>query len=695
MAHLFRFQGLSLRVFLIVPFLLEVFLAVGLTGWFSLRNGEKAVNELAKQLQGEVSDRIQQHLDNYLEKPVEINAFNAESLRLNVLSVDDPQGLARRFWQQIKVYGAVQYIYFGNEQGGYIGAGREQDGLTLEMTANFQPGSFQIWKTNRQGQRTEFLKSEPDYDTRQRAWYQDAIQRGQPDWHEVYLFVDGKLGLSATHPIFDDAGRPLGVLGVDYMLNGISEFLRSVPGSSHGTTFIMERPSGLLIGSSTPEQPLIEAQTPEDEAQRLGARQSSQPSIQQTAIELAQQVGNLSTLDEPLRFTYFLAGERQFVQVVPISVGDNLDWLIVVVMPESDFMAQINANTRNTILLCGIALAIAAVLGILTARAIVAPINQLNLAAQRLAEGDFSPTVPSHYSTHEIRTLATSFNQMAKQLRIAFLNLEKRVAERTNELATAKEIAEEASQAKSEFFARMTHDFCTPLNGILGYAQLLQQDVTLSPQQRHTLQTIHDYGVTLLGLVHNTLDLAQITAHQLDLEPCATNLASFLSEISALLRMHTAQKGLDCVAYWPATLPFAIFVDARRLHQVLVNVMSSAVQGVNSGTLHFAVTEVPGPDGRDWRHRAEQAQDPGHPPRITLRFHLDDRGIDGEPQSSQTLVLPAEAISDRLPDPLTNDLGLTISRQLLILMDSQLQITNTTEHRHQFHFELTVPVVMK
>ncbi|WP_084669087.1 cache domain-containing protein [Spirulina major] len=691
MPQLLPSRGLSLRFSLIVPFLIEILIAVGLTGWFSLRNGEKAVHELAEQLQGEVSDRIQQHLENYLEKPVEINAFNAESFRLDVLTADNPQELARRFWQQIRVYESVQYIYFGSEQGGYVGAGREQDGLTLEMTANFQPGSFQIWKTNSQGQRTEFLKSEPNYDPRQRDWYQDAIARRQPDWQEVYLFVDGKLGISATHPIFDNAGRPLGVLGVDYMLKGISDFLRSVPGSSHGTTFILEQSSGSLIGSSTEEKPLIEAQTPEDESQRLAARRSSQPSIQKTTDELIRQVGSTLTLNAPLRFTYDLAGERQFVQVVPIAVGDSLDWLIVVVMPESDFMAQINANTRNTIVLCGIALAIAALLGILTARTIAAPIAHLNLAAQRLASGDFTPTVSPHYPTREVRTLAASFNQMAKQLRISFLNLEKRVAERTAELAAAKEIAEQASQAKSEFFASMTHDFCTPLNAILSHTQTLQQDATLSPQQQHTLQTIYNCGVNLLGLINTTLDLAQITAHQLDLEPRTTNLASFLSELSALLQMHTAHKGLEFVSYGPATLPIAISVDERRLQQVLVNVVSSAVKVITRGTVYFSVTEVLGLEGRDWRQRGEQSQD--STPQITLRFHLDDRGIELEPQHYPTMVVSAEPMRDRLPDLLANDLGLIISRQLLILMDSQLQIT-TAGQSHQFYFELTVPVVM-
>ncbi|MDB9493041.1 ATP-binding protein [Spirulina major CS-329] len=474
---------IPLRSILIVPFLLQITVAVGLTGWLSLRNGQKAVNDLVQQLQLEVENRITQHLNDYLEKPVELNTFNAESLRINVLNTTDISGLERRFWQQIRVYTDVQYIYFASAQGGYIGAGRESEpaAVTIEGTPNFVPGDFQSWLTNDQGQRTELLYSEPDYDPRRRDWYKDAIAAGAPSWSDIYIFVDNQIGISATHPIFDASGNPQGVLAVDYLLTGMGQFLKSVPGSPHGTTFIMER-SGLLVASSTSEKPYIPADDPDGEVERLSARQSQYPAIQSTVAAFTQQVADFSELTEPLQFRYTLEGERQFVRVIPLEF-QGLDWLIVVVMPESDFMAQINANTRTTIVLCGVALAIATWLGIYTSRWISQPILKLNRATQSIATGDISQQLDTS-NINEISQLSHSFNRMVQQLEASFAalaktneQLETRVTERTTELRQALHDLQKAQTCMIQaekmsslgiLVAGLAHEINNPINFIHG-----------------------------------------------------------------------------------------------------------------------------------------------------------------------------------------------------------------------------------
>ena len=101
-AHL-KPHKIPLRLVLIVPFVLEILVAVGLTGWFSLRNGQRAVNDLATQLEYEVASRIEQHLEDYLSVPEQINQTNAEAIRLGLLDIEDPTQLSRTFWQQIQI----------------------------------------------------------------------------------------------------------------------------------------------------------------------------------------------------------------------------------------------------------------------------------------------------------------------------------------------------------------------------------------------------------------------------------------------------------------------------------------------------------------------------------------------------------------------------------------------------------------
>ena len=90
---------LSLQTLLIVPFVLQIFAAVGLTGYLSFRNGQKAINDLANQLSNQVSDRVDQHLDTYLAKPQQINEINADAVNLGQLNLQDLPKLGRFFWK--------------------------------------------------------------------------------------------------------------------------------------------------------------------------------------------------------------------------------------------------------------------------------------------------------------------------------------------------------------------------------------------------------------------------------------------------------------------------------------------------------------------------------------------------------------------------------------------------------------------
>ncbi len=123
--HIKVSKHIPLRDLLIVPFVVQIFGAVGLTGWLSLRNGQEAVNEVTTQLRNELSIRIQERLKDYLEAPCVIAQINRDAMNLGYLNIEDTASLTRQFWRQRFLFNPINVsaIYFGGIQGEFIGLG--------------------------------------------------------------------------------------------------------------------------------------------------------------------------------------------------------------------------------------------------------------------------------------------------------------------------------------------------------------------------------------------------------------------------------------------------------------------------------------------------------------------------------------------------------------------------------------------
>lgn len=442
-------RKISLGLLLVVPFVLQIVGAVGLVGYLSFRNGNRAVNDVATQLRNELTARIQQQLKNYIEIPFRINQINANSFargEINLTQVKD----AYSFWQQSKTFPTTNLVYCGGEaDGAFLSVGRTNDAtlsLQLEYSNSSTDYLLHYQHLDNEGNIGSLKQiGQKPYDPRARPWYKAAKAAGRPTWSAIYLDFDALVPvITASQPVYDQSGKLKGVCATDFLLSvELDQFLSKLDVGRSGETFVIER-SGLLVSSSTSqEEKLLRGEG--EKTQRITATESQNPLVSATAQYLLQHFGDLNQIHAMQQLSFEVNGERQFVQVAPFQDQRGLDWLIVIAVPENDFMGQINANTQNTILLCLGALLLATALGLLTAHRISKPILRLNQASQSIADGQLD----QHIETQEIvelEGLAQSFNQMARQLQQAFTaletanqELEHRVEERTVELKAAND----------------------------------------------------------------------------------------------------------------------------------------------------------------------------------------------------------------------------------------------------------------
>ncbi|GAB4531789.1 MAG: hypothetical protein Tsb0014_15600 [Pleurocapsa sp.] len=692
------YYNLSLQNILTLPFLLQIFITVSLVGYFSWRNGQQAVNNVASKLRNEVTFNVEQHIDNYLEKPQLIVELNQKAAQLSQLSFADLQGIETDFWQQIQIFNSVYAIYWGNEQGKFAYVKRENDNSLVAKPVTAPP-ERQAYLLDDKGKRSKLIDSDR-YDPRDRPWYKKTLDTGKNNWSAIYSFSGGELGITAAGALYDKAGKFQGVVGVDLILCNIGNFLKSIEISNNGEVFILER-NGYLVATSTNEKPFVRNAKDGTEA-RLLATESQSFLVEGTSEHLIEHFGSLNSIQQIEQLDFKLDGERQLVQVLPHKDKLGLDWLIVVVVPEADFMLQIDANTRNTIFLCLGALLATTAIGFYTSRKIVQPITHLShvssiitkSARSRNTGTDFYPLVKAK-NIKELSVLAQSFNEMAFQLKAAFQDLEKtneelesRVEERTAALVAAKEAADAANQAKSEFLARMSHELRTPLHAILGFTQIALQDSSLKPQQQKNLATVKRSGEHLLALINDVLEMSRIESGRVTLKQQKFDLYSLLRNLQELLAPKAQIKKVSLILDRDRDLPQYIQTDGEKLRQVLINLIDNGIKFTQQGQVTLQVKLANKKCANKTNNNPEQ---------VIIAFEIQDTGCGIAPSAQNTIFdafVRAEKISEH-EDKSGTGLGLAISQQFVHFLGGEIVVNSNLNKGTSFWFQIPVTVVEK
>jgi signal transduction histidine kinase len=379
--------------------------------------------------------------------------------------------------------------------------------------------------------------------------------------------------------------------------------------------------------------------------------------------------------------------DKEYLAVAKLN---EPDWYFVTVFPKSILAGLAFDNARFVLILGGISLLIEiVVLFFVLRRQVATPLNELMVATEQIAAGDFN----IHLDTtrqDELGRLAHSFNTMANE-----------VYAREARLKQAQEALQRTDKLKDEFLANTSHELRTPLHGIIGIAESLIEGATgkLSPATASNLAMIVTSGRRLANLVNDILDFSKLRHHTLELQLKPVALREIADVVLTLSKPLVGQKKLQLINAIPSDLPL-VSADENRLQQIFQNLIGNAIKFTDSGCVQVSAQLIDGEREREagrWRNEDDvsaynvAAQIAIQNLKSTIQITVSDTGI-GISKNKLARIFESFEQADGSTARIYGGtgLGLAIAKQLVELHGGKIWVESMPDKGS--HFSFTLPI---
>ncbi len=384
-----------------------------------------------------------------------------------------------------------------------------------------------------------------------------------------------------------------------------------------------------------------------------------------TAIE---EVVSIMKEDVAIAFMYQNNANRSFHEMSKHLKILNKRETVRTINAFEESISDALTGKNNAYLMFVLSLFFGAILSYIISRLITDPITSIQDSMSSIVEGDTKKVVPYKNYKDEVGSIARA----VEVFRVYAIN------NKVLEIAQkqAKEEAERANLAKSVFLANMSHEVRTPLNGVIGAADLLISSEVTKEQKKY-LDIITISGETLLSLINNILDLSKIESGEIELNPETIIVKKFVGDVLQTILPHAKKKSIELLTNYKGNVPYSVSADLVRLNQVMINLLGNAIKFVDKGHIAVNVEECSIVDSH-----------------ATIRFNVEDTGI-GIPNDKLESIFDkfAQADASTTKEYGGTGLGLAITKKVVELMGGSIGVISEVGVGTTFWFEVTLPII--